>query len=107
VSGFLSRLVIAAIAANVSFAADTNPVIKAANSTAKVSEEKDPLAKELEKLEADDDAAMEEVDGWIIQNHQFAEKGAGIPAEELNRRIRKRFETVEKAYEDFIKPHPN
>jgi tetratricopeptide (TPR) repeat protein len=66
-----------------------------------------PVEKELQKIEDDDDTAAAEVDGWIRQNEEFAAKGAAIPAAELNRRIRARFEPCRKAYEDFIQRHPN
>jgi len=66
----------------------------------------DPVEQELSKLENDDDAAAAEVDGWIRENDQFKAKGAGIPDAELNRRIRARFDICKKAYEDFIKRHP-
>jgi tetratricopeptide (TPR) repeat protein len=65
-----------------------------------------PVQTELQKIEDDDDAAAAEVDGWIRQNQEFAAKGAEIPAGELNRRIRARFEPSRKAYEDFIQRHP-
>jgi tetratricopeptide (TPR) repeat protein len=65
-----------------------------------------PVEKELQKIEDDDDAAAAEVDGWIRQNQEFAAKGAAIPAAELNRRIRDRFEPSRKAYQDFIQRHP-
>lgn len=66
----------------------------------------DPAEQELSKLEDDDDAAMQQVDGWIRENQEFAAKGAGIPDAELNRRIRERFDICKKAYEDFLKRHP-
>jgi tetratricopeptide (TPR) repeat protein len=87
--------------------AESNEVSKAVSADTKASSKEDEADKELKKLEADDDAALEEVDGWIQQNQQFATQGAGIPTGELNDRIRKRLESVEKAYEDFIKRHPN
>jgi tetratricopeptide (TPR) repeat protein len=66
----------------------------------------DPVEQELSKLEDDDDAAMAEVEGWIRENQKFAAKGAGIPDAELNRRIWDRFDICKRAYEDFIKRHP-
>lgn len=66
----------------------------------------DPVEQELQKIEDDDNAAAAEVDGWIRENQQFADKGAAIPAAELNRRIRAKFEPCKKAYEDFIQRHP-
>jgi tetratricopeptide (TPR) repeat protein len=67
----------------------------------------DPVEKEFQKLMEQDDAAQEEVDGWIQENNRFAQKGAGIPREQMKQRILKRLEPVSKAYEDFIKAHPN
>lgn len=66
-----------------------------------------PLEAELQKIEDDDDEAAAEVDGWIRQNDEFAQKGAAIPAKELNQRIRRRFDSIRTAYEDFIKAHPD
>lgn len=67
----------------------------------------DPVEKEYLKLVADDDLAQAEVDQWITDNQKFAEQGAGIEAAVLRARIQKRFDSVRKAYEDFLKRHPN
>ncbi|HWX18377.1 MAG TPA: hypothetical protein VN578_00595 [Candidatus Binatia bacterium] len=67
---------------------------------------KDSIEKEFQKLMADDDAAQAEVDQWIRENNEFAEKGAGVAPVELKRRIQKRFEPVRQAYEDFLQRHP-
>jgi len=61
---------------------------------------------ELEKIEEEDDAAAADVDKWIRENEEFKAKGAGIPAKELNQRIRDRFEPTRKAYLDFIQKYP-
>jgi tetratricopeptide (TPR) repeat protein len=66
----------------------------------------DPVEKEFRALLELDDAAQTEVDKWIIENNKFAQEGAGVPAEELNERIHKRFEPVRKAYTEFIEKHP-
>ena len=57
-------------------------------------------------LVEDDDAAQAEVDKWIEENNQFAAKGAGVPAGDLNQRIKQKFDPIRKRYEDFIKQHP-
>ena len=67
----------------------------------------DPVEKEYQQLVADDDAAQAEVDKWIEDNNAFAAKGAGVPQEELNRRIHEKFAPIRKRYEDFIDAHPN
>jgi len=65
------------------------------------------VEEEFKQLEERDDAAMEEVDKWIKDNQAFAAKGAGVPPEELNQRIRNRLEPIRNAYADFILRHPN
>jgi tetratricopeptide (TPR) repeat protein len=66
-----------------------------------------PVEQELHKIEEQDQDASDEVDGWIRQNQEFAAKGAAIPANEMNQRIRNRFDIPRKAYEDFIQRHPD
>ena len=61
---------------------------------------------EYEKLMAEDDAAQKEVDQWIRDNNEFAAQGAGVPKATLNRRILERFQPIRKAYEEFIRRHP-
>jgi tetratricopeptide (TPR) repeat protein len=92
----------------------TNPPVALSNLVAAttgiavaVPDSSDPVEKEFKKIMVEDDAAQAEVDGWIRENEEFAAKGAGIPAAELNRRIRKRFEPVRQAYADFVKRHPD
>src|SRR5262249_44520093 len=43
---------------------------------------------------------------WIKTNDKFAELGAGRDPESLRARIRQRFETVKKAYQDFLQRNP-
>jgi len=66
----------------------------------------DPVEAAYKKLLEADDTAQEEVDQWIKDNEQFAAAGAGLPAADLNRRIRERFDPVRKGYEDFLTQHP-
>lgn len=62
---------------------------------------------EYQKLLSDDDAAEAEVDKMIQDNEKFQQQGAGISPGELSRRIRDRLAPVGKAYEDFLKRHPD
>jgi tetratricopeptide (TPR) repeat protein len=87
--------------------AATNVVVPTTNASVTAPDPNDPVEKEYKKLMEDDDAAQSEADGWIRDNEQFAAKGAGVPAAELNRRIRDRFEPIRKAYEDFVQRHPD
>jgi tetratricopeptide (TPR) repeat protein len=66
-----------------------------------------PVEKEFQKIEDDDDKASDDVDVWIRENEKFSAQGAGVPASELNRRIRDRLEPSRKAYLDFIQRHPD
>jgi tetratricopeptide (TPR) repeat protein len=67
----------------------------------------DPAEKELDRLMAEDDAAMAEVDKWIQENNAFTAQGAGESKAELNRRIMARLNVVRKDYEDFLRRYPN
>lgn len=67
----------------------------------------DPVEKEYRKVMEEDDAATDEVDKWIRENQAFVEKGGGVPSDVLNHRIRERLNVVRKAYEDFLKRHPD
>jgi cytochrome c-type biogenesis protein CcmH/NrfG len=66
-----------------------------------------PAEQELQKLMIDDDAALTEVDQWIQTNNALAATGAGVSQDELNKRIRDRFDVVRKGYEDFLLEHPD
>src|SRR6516164_2799112 len=66
-----------------------------------------PEEKELERLTAEDDDAMAEVDKWIQDNNAFAAQGAGESKAELNRRIMARLDAIRKKYEDFLRRYPD
>jgi tetratricopeptide (TPR) repeat protein len=87
-------------------AAVSNVVVKQNGVTVAVPDLNDPVEKEFQKLLADDDAAQAEVDQWIKGNQKFAAEGAAASNADLNQRIRKRFEPVRQAYEDFLRQHP-
>lgn len=87
--------------------AETNSVkATAATTVAADTQSKEAIDKEYHKVMEADDAAQAEVDKWIRDNQEFAEKGAGTPPALLKRRIQERFEPVRKAYEDFLERHP-
>jgi len=67
----------------------------------------DPVEQALDQIMQEDDAARAEVDKWITDNQAFAEQGAGIPREEMRRRILERFTPIRKSYEDLIQQHTN
>ncbi len=67
----------------------------------------EPAEKELDRLMAEDDAAMAEVDKWIQDNNAFTGQGAGESKAELNQRIMARLDVVRKKYEDFLRRYPD
>lgn len=62
---------------------------------------------ELKQLDAADDAAQTEVDRWTSENTQKRASGAGLSEAELQAKITERFEPVRKAYDAFVKKHPD
>ncbi len=68
----------------------------------------DTVAQELHDVMAEDDAAQDEVSGWL---HTFeAQRAASKTKEasaELNRRIRERFDRVRERYNKFLQNHPD
>jgi Tfp pilus assembly protein PilF len=62
---------------------------------------------EYTKLQAADEAAQAEVDAWLRQNKSDRQNGKGVSESELQTRISKRFESVQKGYEDFLSRYPS
>ena len=67
----------------------------------------DPAEQELQKVMAEDEAALTEVDQWIQGNNAFVAQGAGESKEALNRHIHERLDPVRKDYEDFMRRYPD
>ena len=67
----------------------------------------DPVEKEFLKLEAEDDAAVEEVEKWT--DAAAAAAAAGQPQAQLSLRlrVRERLDAVKTDYEDFLRHHPD
>jgi tetratricopeptide (TPR) repeat protein len=61
---------------------------------------------EFKQLEADDDAAQAEVDKWKQDNTEARANGGGISEDELEKKIRAKVEPIHKAYQNFLKQHP-
>lgn len=99
--------VLGALVATNQPAALSNLVSQTTGISVSVPDTNSPAEQELEKIEASDDDAMAEIDGWIKQNDQFAAKGAGVPPSEMRRRINERLASIRKAYEDYIKKYPD
>src|SRR5579863_10553113 len=87
-------------------AAMSNLLLQSTGISLKAVHTNDPAERELDQIMEQDDAAQAEVDKWIVENNAFAAKGAGVPRDEMRRRILARFAPVEKAYQDFIGQYP-
>jgi tetratricopeptide (TPR) repeat protein len=104
---YLAVGLLTALMATNQLVAATNSIRELRNTEIEIGDTNDPVEVDFRKVMDADDAAQAEVDKWIRENNEFAAKGAGVPPEELNRRILKRFEPVRKGYEDFLAKHPD
>lgn len=86
-------------------AAVSNVIQQQTGISVPVVNENDPAEKELRELMMADDAAMDEVNGWIRTN-DIPETNV-VARTAFNDRIRARFDVVRKGYEDFLQRHPN
>jgi tetratricopeptide (TPR) repeat protein len=105
VAELLSTLLSALVATNAAGAV-SNVVEKKTGIAVNVAALNDPVEKEYLKLLEADDTAQAEVDQWIRDNDRFKQQGAGVDSAPLTLRVRKRFEPVKKAYEEFLRVHP-
>lgn len=106
----MTNLVIAAVGALLASnqpVAISNLVQNQTGIAISISDTNDPVDQALAKLMKDDDAARAEVEKWVEDNQKFTAAGAGIPREEMGRRIRERFAPIRKSYEDLILQHTN
>jgi tetratricopeptide (TPR) repeat protein len=103
----LTHLLSVIVATNPPSVAVSNEIQQTTGISVTVPDGNDPAEQELQKLMADDDAAQAEVDKWIRDNSDFSAQGAGVPKDELNKRIMERFAPVRKGYEDFLRRYPN
>jgi tetratricopeptide (TPR) repeat protein len=105
VSSLLIGLVGALLSTNQP-AAVSNLVLQSTGISIKSHNTNDPVEKRLDEIMEQDDAAQAEVDKWIQENTAFGMKGAGVPREEMRKRIQNRLGPVDKAYQDFIQQNP-
>jgi len=92
----------------------TNPVVAASNVVAQttgvhvpVTDPNDPVEREYRQLLEQDDAAQEEADAWIKEAGEKDQAGDDLATITLTARVKQRFETVEQAYLDFLRRHPD
>jgi tetratricopeptide (TPR) repeat protein len=103
---FLIGLLAALVSTNKAVVA-SNLVAQTTGISVSIPDPNDPVEKEYAKLLDEDDAAQADADKWIVDNQAFKEKGLALPEATLALRIEQRFESVRKAYEDFLQRHPN
>jgi tetratricopeptide (TPR) repeat protein len=102
----MTHLLSVLVATNPPAVAVSNEIQQTAGISVNVPDTSDPAEQELKKLMIEDDAALAEVDRWIRDNSDFSAQGAGLPKDELNRRIIERIAPIRKSYEDFLRRHP-
>ena len=88
-------------------AAFSNLVVRTTGVVVTVPNPDDPVEKEYHALLELDDAAQEDVDGWLKGEAALDEKGAALDPVLLTAKVQARLQPVRDAYEDFIKRHPN
>ncbi|MBN2507854.1 MAG: tetratricopeptide repeat protein [Verrucomicrobia bacterium] len=66
----------------------------------------DPVEKEFRRLMAEDDAAQDEVDTWIVDAETRRAQGDSTGMISLKARMNQRFDKVRKGYTAFISRHP-
>ena len=67
----------------------------------------DPAEKELREVMMADDAAQDEVNGWLHEFDSQSSTNRAAATAALNQRINARFDRVRSAYENFLSNHPN
>ena len=85
----------------------SNLAHQTADVAAPVADLNDPVEQEYQKLLEADDTSQEAVDRLIRENEAFAAEGAGLSGPAVRQRLRDHFAPVQKAYEDFLKRHPD
>jgi tetratricopeptide (TPR) repeat protein len=103
----LTHLLSIFVATNPPALAASNEIQQATGISVAVPDATNPVEQELKKMMIEDDDAQAEVDKWIRDNSDFYKQGAGEPDADLNQRIRERFASVRKSYEDFLQRHPD
>lgn len=97
-------LAAAAISANPP-GSTANPVIKKPGTDFKVPAN-DPVEREYLKILAEDNSAQAEIDKWIEEANEFAQKGATLPQATLKSRIDQRLKPVQDLYDRFLEKNP-
>jgi len=84
----------------------SNLILQKTGAKIEVVDTNDPVEREYLHLLEMDDAAQAEVDRWLTDNDKFNGAGASFDSGTMRGRIRRRFEPVEKAYQNFLERNP-
>lgn len=95
------------LATNSTAVAISNEVQSATGISLPVVDPNDPAEAALRQVMLDDDAAQDEADRRIQENNAFATTGAAETREQLNLRLRSRFDGVRREYQAFLEKYPN
>ncbi len=104
-ASLLSGLLGALVATNQP-AAVSNLVLETTGVKIEIADPNDSVEREYLRLLELDNSAQAEVERWLADNEKFATAGAGDDEATLRLRIRQRFESVEKAYKEFLRRNP-
>jgi tetratricopeptide (TPR) repeat protein len=106
VSALLAGLLAAVISTNMP-AAVSNVVKEKTGVSVQIPDPNDPVEKEFRKIEAEDDAAVEEIEKWSDEAGAASLKGSNEAQITLHTRAKERLALVKKDYEEFIRQHPD
>lgn len=106
VSDLLAGLLAALVSTNTPTAV-SNLVQEKTGISVQVPDPKDPVEKEFLKLEAEDDAAVEEIEKWSDAAGAANLAGSNDVQLTLHTRVKERLAVVKKDYEEFIVQHPD
>ena len=105
-SDLLAGLLAALVSSNTPTAV-SNAVQEKTGISIQVPDPNDPVEKEFLRLEAGDDAAVEEIEKWSDAAGAASVAGRDQAQLSLRLRVRERLDGVKKDYEEFLQHHPD
>jgi tetratricopeptide (TPR) repeat protein len=106
VSDLLAGLLAALVSTNLPTAV-SNAVQEKTGISIQVPDPNDPVEKEFRKVEAEDDAAVEEIEKWSDAAGAASLAGNNQPQLTLHTRVKERLALVKKDYDEFVQQHPD
>jgi len=106
VSDLLAGLLAALVSTNTPTAV-SNAVQEKTGISIQLPDPNDPVEKEFLRLEAEDDAAVEEIEKWSDAAGAASAAGRDEAQLSLRLRVRQRLDGVKKDYEEFLQHHPD